>query len=126
MMPVHNSWMPPSSDTGMTVEAQPGTAAGLKIRTQTAHSAVHRLVLEGRAPELAAFYPSAGGVVAAGARDAFVHLLAEDQHLFGALRTNPWEARRFLSTIAGSVAIPDFFDEAHLARIIGEALPLAA
>ena len=31
--------------------------------------AVHRLVLEGRAPELAAFYPSAGGVVAAGARD---------------------------------------------------------
>src|SRR6187551_3015866 len=41
--------------------------------------AVHRLVLEGRAPELAAFYPSASGVVAAGARDAFVRLLAQ-QH----------------------------------------------
>ena len=34
--------------------------------------AVHRLVLEGRAPELAAFYPSASGVVAAGARDVTV------------------------------------------------------
>jgi hypothetical protein len=37
--------------------------------------AVHRLVLEGGAPELAAFYPSAGGVVAAGVRPAFSNLL---------------------------------------------------
>ncbi len=37
--------------------------------------AVHRLVLEGRAPELAGFYPSAGGAVAAGVRESFANLL---------------------------------------------------
>jgi flavin-dependent dehydrogenase len=49
-----------------------------------------------------------------------------DQQLFGALRTNPYEARRFLSTIAGSVPIPEFFAEPNLERIIRSALPMAA
>jgi hypothetical protein len=39
--------------------------------------AVHRLVLEGRAPALAAFYPSAGGVAGPGAWDAFAQLVAQ-------------------------------------------------
>src|SRR5262245_24598740 len=39
--------------------------------------AVHRLVLEGRAPALARFYPSAGGVVADGVQAAFTQTLAE-------------------------------------------------
>lgn len=51
--------------------------------------AVHRLVLEGRAPELAAFYPSASGVVAAGARDAFVRLLAQQHDEVAALVGHP-------------------------------------
>jgi 2-polyprenyl-6-methoxyphenol hydroxylase-like FAD-dependent oxidoreductase len=50
----------------------------------------------------------------------------QDQQLFGALRTNQPAAERFLSTIAGSVPIPEFFDESNLSRIIGESLPLAA
>jgi 2-polyprenyl-6-methoxyphenol hydroxylase-like FAD-dependent oxidoreductase len=50
----------------------------------------------------------------------------EEQQLFGALRTNQAEAERFLSTIAGSVPIPEFFAESNLERIIRQALPLAA
>ncbi len=38
--------------------------------------AVHRLVLEGQAPELAAFYPSAGGAVGVGVVAAFSELVA--------------------------------------------------
>jgi hypothetical protein len=38
--------------------------------------AVHRLVLEGGAPELARFYPSAGGTVGEGVREAFSDVLA--------------------------------------------------
>jgi hypothetical protein len=41
--------------------------------------AVHRLVLEGRAPELARFYPSAGGTVGPGVHAAFSDVLAEHQ-----------------------------------------------
>ena len=51
--------------------------------------AVHRLVLEGRAAGLAAFYPSAGGVVAAGAPRAFVDLLAQQRDEVAALAGNP-------------------------------------
>jgi flavin-dependent dehydrogenase len=50
----------------------------------------------------------------------------EEQQLFGALRENEYEARRFLSTIAGSVAISEFFAEENVARIIRGALPAAA
>lgn len=39
--------------------------------------AVHRLVLEGRAPELAAHYPSAGGTPGAALEDVFVATVAE-------------------------------------------------
>src|SRR5688572_24460621 len=41
--------------------------------------AVHRLVLEGRAPGLARFYPSTGGTVGPGVRAAFSDVLAEQQ-----------------------------------------------
>jgi 2-polyprenyl-6-methoxyphenol hydroxylase-like FAD-dependent oxidoreductase len=51
---------------------------------------------------------------------------ADEQQLFGALHQNQLEARRFLSTIAGSVAIPEFFAEDNLARIIRDSLPMAA
>ena len=50
----------------------------------------------------------------------------DEQALFGALRTNDLEARRFLSLIAGSVAIPEFFADDNIARIMREALPAAA
>jgi flavin-dependent dehydrogenase len=50
----------------------------------------------------------------------------QDLQLFGALRTNQYEAERFLSTIAGAVSIPEFFDEANLERIVRGALPVAA
>ncbi len=51
--------------------------------------AVHRMVLEGRAPELAAFYPSAGGAVGEGARDAFIGLLAQQRDDVAALVGHP-------------------------------------
>ena len=51
--------------------------------------AVHRLVLEGRAPELAAFYPSAGGAVAAGARDVFVHVIEQQRDEVATLVGHP-------------------------------------
>jgi flavin-dependent dehydrogenase len=51
---------------------------------------------------------------------------AQDQQLFGALRTNQFEAERFLSIIAGTVSIPEFFAEENVRRIIGDAVPLAA
>jgi len=50
----------------------------------------------------------------------------EEQRLFGALRENQYEAERFLSTIAGSVSIPEFFAESNVARILRSALPTAA
>jgi 2-polyprenyl-6-methoxyphenol hydroxylase-like FAD-dependent oxidoreductase len=50
----------------------------------------------------------------------------QEQHLFGVLRSNQSEAERFLSTIAGSVPIPEFFAESNLERIMRDALPLAA
>lgn len=40
-------------------------------------AAVHRLVLRGRAPDLAAFYPSAGGRAREGAEDVFLATVAE-------------------------------------------------
>ena len=51
--------------------------------------AVHRLVLEGRAPELAAFYPSTGGAVAAGVQDAFIELLGQQRDEVAALLWHP-------------------------------------
>jgi hypothetical protein len=50
----------------------------------------------------------------------------QEQQLFGALRSNQYEAVRFLSTIAGSVPIPEFFAETNLERIVRQALPAAA
>ena len=49
-----------------------------------------------------------------------------DQQLFGALRHNQYETERFLSTIAGSVPIPEFFAETNVERIVRMALPAAA
>ena len=50
----------------------------------------------------------------------------EEQQLFGALRSNQAETERFLSTIAGTVPLPEFFAEENIGRIIREAMPLAA
>lgn len=47
---------------------------------------VHRIVLEGRAPELAAHYPSAGGEPRRDADQAFLHAVAAHEHeLVGAM-----------------------------------------
>jgi hypothetical protein len=62
-------WEVLAGDTGDRDGVLPGAQA-LRLM-----GAVHRLVLDGRAPELAAFYPSAGGVVAAGVRRSFRDLL---------------------------------------------------
>ena len=53
--------------------------------------AVHRLVLEGRAPELARFYPSVGGAPGAGAgvREAFIDVLREHHDVLTTLIGNP-------------------------------------
>ena len=50
----------------------PFTALALRLM-----AAVHRLVLSGQAPRLAAFYPSAGGTPGAGDADAFMDVLRE-------------------------------------------------
>jgi flavin-dependent dehydrogenase len=43
----------------------------------------------------------------------------QEQQLFAALRTNQYEATRFLSLIAGTVPIAEFMNESNLERIIG-------
>jgi flavin-dependent dehydrogenase len=50
----------------------------------------------------------------------------EQQQLFGALVGNQPQIERFLGIIAGTVAIPEFFGEANVRRIMAEALPRAA
>jgi hypothetical protein len=44
--------------------------------------------------------------------------------LIGALASDPQGTRDFLGLMAGTVAVPDFFAPANLARITGQ--PLAA
>jgi hypothetical protein len=51
--------------------------------------AVHRLVLEGRAPELARFYPSAGGSPGKGAADAFLATLDDQRDAVQELFRDP-------------------------------------
>jgi flavin-dependent dehydrogenase len=51
---------------------------------------------------------------------------ADEHALFAALRSNQSETERFLSTIAGTVPIPEFFADDNLARIVGSGLPAAA
>lgn len=46
---------------------------------------------------------------------------AEQQALFQALRSDQAETDRFFGTIAGTTAIPEFFDPANLGRIVGRA-----
>lgn len=50
-----------------------GSALALRLM-----AAVHRLVLRGGAPDLAAFYPSAGGDARAPAEDAFLRTVSDD------------------------------------------------
>jgi hypothetical protein len=64
-------------------------------------------------------------------RKPFTYELApptpEQQQLFGALRGNAVDTRRFLSLIAGTQSIPEFHSEANIGRIMAEAsMPLAA
>ena len=51
--------------------------------------AVHRLVLEGRAPDLAEFYPSAGGAVRAGVLESFTDLLSQQRDAVAQLIAHP-------------------------------------
>ena len=51
--------------------------------------AVHRLVLEGRAPELAGFYPSTGGAAGPGAAEAFSRVAAGHRDALTELVANP-------------------------------------
>ena len=50
----------------------------------------------------------------------------QEQQLFGALRTNHYETERFLSIMAGTVPVAEFFDPANLERIIRGSAALAA
>jgi hypothetical protein len=43
----------------------------------------------------------------------------ELQRMFGALRENQREAERFLGTITGTVAAPDFYSEETQRQIVG-------
>jgi flavin-dependent dehydrogenase len=47
----------------------------------------------------------------------------EQQALFGALRTNKEDTRRFFGVVAGSVRADEFFAPGNLARIVGAPLP---
>lgn len=76
-------WEMLADDTGDRDGVLPGAQA-LRLM-----GAVHRMVLDGRAPELAAFYPSAGGVVAAGVRLSFSNLLEHRRAEVAALVEHP-------------------------------------
>lgn len=62
----------------------PGSAMVLRFM-----AAVHRIVLRGRAPGLAAFYPSAGGRAAEGAEEAFLATVAEHEEALRADTVQP-------------------------------------
>lgn len=75
-------------------------------------AAVHRLVLRGEAPELAAFYPSAGGRVAEGAEAAFLATVREQEEVLRAdtaqpLQTN--EPARAGALVGGFLTVADRF-----------------
>jgi hypothetical protein len=76
-------WEVLAGDTGARDGVLPGAQA-LRLM-----GAVHRMVLDGRAPDLAAFYPSAGGVVAAGVRRSFSNLLEHRSAELAALVGHP-------------------------------------
>jgi hypothetical protein len=63
-----------------------GRADALGLRLM---AAVHRLVLQGRAPQLAAFYPSVGGAAHDGAWEAFRETLAADTDTISQLVEQP-------------------------------------
>ena len=85
-----------------------GSALALRLM-----AAVHGLVLRGRAPELAEFYPSAGGSRSPeGAAPAFLAAVAEHADELGAdshrpLQTN--EVGRSAALVAGFLAVADRF-----------------
>ena len=48
---------------------------------------------------------------------------AEQQTLFGALRTNKEDTNRFFGVVAGTVRPDEFFAPANLGRIVGAPVP---
>jgi hypothetical protein len=75
-------------------------------------AAVHRLVLRGRAPELARFYPSAGGRADEGAEEAFLAAVAEHRDALRAdtaqpLQTN--EVGRCAALVGGFLTVAGRF-----------------
>jgi hypothetical protein len=97
----------PSADVLAGHEHDPGPSA-LALRLM---GAVHRLVLQGRAPELARFYPSVGGSAALdGSWPALRRVLVEHDHeLRGLLDRPPQtnEVGRAASLIGGLLQIVD-------------------
>jgi hypothetical protein len=75
-------------------------------------AAVHRLVLRGEAPQLAAFYPSAGGKATEGAEAAFLATVAEHEEALRAdtaqpLQTN--EPGRAAALVGGFLTVAERF-----------------
>lgn len=73
-------------------------------------AAVHRLVLSGRAPELATFYPTADGTESEGAEDVFLRVVAEHEDELRAgteapLQTN--EPGRAAALVGGFLRVAD-------------------
>jgi hypothetical protein len=100
-------------------EKDPGPSA-LALRLA---GSVHRLVLEGRAPELAAFYPSVGGrFEPAGCWEAFIRLLRAEPDdvrtwLHRAPQTN--EVGRATALMGGLMRIGETYRHPVLLREIG-------
>jgi hypothetical protein len=76
-------WDVLAGDTPDRDELLPGAQA-LRLM-----GAVHRLVLTGRAPDLAAFYPSAGGAVSDGVQRTFTDLIEQRRDEVAALLGHP-------------------------------------
>jgi hypothetical protein len=72
--------------------------------------AVHRLVLEGRAPKLARFYPSAGGTPGSGAAAALIDTVAQHGAVLPALMQRPVqtnEVGRSAALLVGFLTVAD-------------------
>lgn len=67
-----------------TVDLPPGSARALRLM-----GAVHRMVIDGEAPALAAFYPSVGGRPGPGVVDAFATVVEENVERLRDLVTRP-------------------------------------
>jgi hypothetical protein len=85
--------------------ASPGADEGIPLRLM---AGMHRVVLEGKAPELADYYPSAGGAIGDGAWPAFVHVAETYQEDLRAALDRPVqtnEVRRCCALLGGFLLV---------------------